>query len=117
MMGTLRHRHAGYVPTLSQRSDGVLPPHASLADDGTIPCRSAKCGGEFTKHYRLTARKAFTCERCGTHVYPMAGTIFENSTTPLKSWFYAMYLIRSTRAGISATVRARERSASERCRR
>ena len=86
-------------------AEGVYP---SLAGDGTIPCRSAKCGGEFTKHYRLSNRKAYTCERCGTHVYPLAGTIFEKSSTPLKSWFYAMYLMSTTRAGISAKQLERE---------
>ncbi len=82
--------------------------YPTLADDGTIPCRSPKCGGEFTKHYRLSNRKAYTCEKCGTHVYPLAGTIFEKSSTPLKSWFYAMYLISTTRAGISAKQLERE---------
>ena len=38
----------------------------------------------------------------------MAGTIFEKSTTPLKLWFYAIYLISSTRCGISAKQLQRE---------
>lgn len=82
--------------------------YPSLPEDGTIPCRSAKCGGEFTKHYRLTNRKAYACEKCGTHVYPLAGTIFEKSRTSLKSWFYAMYLMAQTRGGISAKQLERE---------
>ena len=88
------------------RIAGMIYP--SFEADGTMPCRSVKCGGEFTKHHRLTSRKAFTCDRCGTHVYPLAGTIFEKSTTPLKSWFYAMYLMSTTRAGISAKQLERE---------
>ena len=40
-------------------------------------------------HHRLAKRKAYSCDYCGTHVYPLAGTIFEKSRTPLKSWFYA----------------------------
>ncbi|MFA7249544.1 MAG: hypothetical protein WC273_07895 [Dehalococcoidia bacterium] len=86
-------------------AESVYP---TLASDGTIPCRSTTCGGEFTRHYRLTARKAYTCEKCGTHVYPLAGTIFEKSSTSLKSWFYAMYLMSTTRAGISAKQLERE---------
>ena len=70
-----------------------------------ITCR--KCG-DVTKHHRLTGRKAYSCDRCGTHVYPLAGTIFEKSSTPLKSWFYAMYLMASTRTGISAKQLERE---------
>jgi len=71
--------------------------------DGIV-CR--KCGD--TKHYKLANRKAYTCNTCGTHVYPLAGTIFEKSSTPLKSWFYAMYLMASTRTGISAKQLERE---------
>ena len=70
-----------------------------------IHCRTC---GEVLKHHRLNGRKAFSCQRCGTHVYPLAGTIFEKSRTPLKSWFYAMYLMSTTRMGISAKQLERE---------
>jgi len=36
------------------------------------------------------------------------GTIFEHSPTPLKLWFYAIYLMSSTRCGISAKQIQRE---------
>ena len=75
-----------------------------LYPDG-ISCR--KCG-EIRPHHRLTNRKAYSCDYCGTHVYPLAGTIFEKSTTPLKSWFYALYLMAQTRCGISAKQLERE---------
>ena len=70
-----------------------------------ITCR--KCQ-EVTKHHRLSGRKAYSCQYCGTQVYPLAGTIFEKSSTSLKSWFYAMYLMASTRTGISAKQLERE---------
>ena len=70
-----------------------------------ITCR--KCQA-VTKHHRLSDRKAYSCQYCGTQVYPLAGTIFEKSSTPLKSWFYAMYLMASTRTGISAKQLERE---------
>jgi len=70
-----------------------------------ITCRACE---KVTKHHRLSKRKALSCDYCGTHVYPLAGTIFEKSTTPLKSWFYAMFLISSTRCGISAKQLERE---------
>ncbi|MFC2065554.1 IS1595 family transposase [Chloroflexota bacterium] len=38
----------------------------------------------------------------------MIGTIFEHSATPLKLWFYAIYLMSSTRCGISAKQIQRE---------
>ena len=70
-----------------------------------MPCRV--CETE-RKHHKLSGRKAYSCQKCGTHVYPLAGTIFEKSRTPLKSWFYAMYLVSSTRSGISAKQLERE---------
>jgi transposase-like protein len=60
------------------------------------------------KHYRVTGRTAFACDRCGNHIYPLAGSIFEKSTTSLRIWFYAMYQIGSTRCGVSAKQIQRE---------
>jgi transposase-like protein len=41
-------------------------------------------------------------------ISPMAGTIFEKSSTALRTWFYAMYLMSATRCGISAKQIQRE---------
>ena len=49
------------------------------------------------KFYRVKKRKAYECEWCGHQVYPMAGTPFERSRTPLQKWFYALYLFTMTR--------------------
>jgi transposase len=73
--------------------------------DGMAECE--KCEGP-RKHYRVTGRTAFACATCGNHIYPLAGTIFEKSTTPLRIWFQAMYLMGSTRCGISAKQIQRE---------
>jgi transposase-like protein len=73
--------------------------------DGRTEC--TKCGVE-RKHYRVTGRTAYACDHCGNHIYPLAGTIFEKSTTSLRTWFYAMYLMGSTRCGISAKQLQRE---------
>jgi transposase-like protein len=67
----------------------------------------AKCDAD-RKHYRVTGRTAYACDHCGNHIYPLAGTIFEKSTTPLRIWFQAMYLMSSTRCGISAKRIQRE---------
>ena len=66
-----------------------------------------KCEGP-RKHYRVTDRTAYACATCGNHIYPLAGTIFEKSTTSLRIWFQAMYLMGSTRCGISAKQIQRE---------
>lgn len=60
------------------------------------------------KHYRVKGRTAYACETCGNHIYPLAGTIFEKSSTRLRIWFHAMYLMGSTRCGISAKQIQRE---------
>ena len=66
-----------------------------------------KCERE-RKFHRIKTRAAYTCDTCGLQIYPMAGTIFEKSTTSLQLWFYALYLVASTRCGISAKQLERE---------
>ena len=58
------------------------------------------CGVEATFH-KLANRKAYSCAQCGAHLYPCAGTIFQDSRTPLQLWFYAIYLFVTTRHGVS----------------
>jgi|SRR5690348_1139204 len=48
------------------------------------------------------------CDHFGNHIYPLTGTVFEKTTTPLRTWFYAMYLMGSTGCGISAKQIQRE---------
>jgi transposase-like protein len=72
---------------------------------GLVPC--AKCKIE-RKHHRVTGRPAYACDYCGSMISPMAGTIFEKSSTALRTWFYAMYLMSATRCGISAKQIQRE---------
>jgi len=66
-----------------------------------------KCGQK-TKHHRVGNRTAYACQSCGTHIFPLAGTIFHKSSTSLRLWFYAAYLMGSTRCGISAKQIQRE---------
>src|SRR5688500_8518246 len=61
------------------------------------------------KRYRMaTRRQSWTCTGCGHHVHPTAGTIFQGSSTSLQLWFYAIYMMASTRCGISAKQLERE---------
>jgi len=60
----------------------------------------AKCLKLRTFH-RLADRPAYSCAHCGHHVYPCAGTIFQDTRTPLQIWFYAIYLFIATRHGVS----------------
>jgi len=61
-----------------------------------------------TKHHRVKSRPSYSCDQCGHHVHPTAGTIFHKSPTPLTTWFYAVYLMASTRCGVSAKQIQRE---------
>ncbi len=61
-------------------------------------CRA--CGVESTFH-RMSDRRAWACAACGDHVYPTAGTVFQDTRTPLQVWFYAIYLFVTTRHGVS----------------
>jgi transposase len=67
----------------------------------------SKCNA-ITKHHRVVSRPSYSCDQCGHHVHPMAGTIFHKSSTSLKTWFHAIYLMASTRCGISAKQIERE---------
>jgi transposase len=62
-------------------------------------CR--KCGTVDATFHRLANRPAYSCASCGAHVYPCAGTVFQDSKTPLTVWFYAIYLFVATRHGVS----------------
>lgn len=61
-----------------------------------------------TKHHKVFKRRSYSCDYCGHHVHPTAGTIYHKSTTPLKSWFHAVFLMASTRTGVSAKQLQRE---------
>ena len=62
----------------------------------------------FARYGTAQQRQSWTCTSCGHHLHPTAGTIFHKSSTSLQLWFYAMYLMTSTRCGISAKQLERE---------
>jgi transposase len=64
--------------------------------------------GKQTKFHRIKSRASYSCQYCRHQVYPTAGTIFHKSTTSLQLWFWAVYLMSSTRCGISAKQLERE---------
>jgi transposase len=61
-----------------------------------------------TKHHKVASRKSYSCQFCGHHVHPTANTIYHKSSTSLRTWFHAIYLMASTRCGISAKQLERE---------
>lgn len=77
---------------------------ALLFPDG-ITCKNCS---KVTKHYRIATRKVYGCGMCGAQTSPTAGTVLHKSPTPLRSWLYAIFLMASTRCGISAKQLQRE---------
>lgn len=69
-----------------------------------------KCETErvFKRYETKQQRQSWSCVACSHKLHPTAGTIFHKSSTSLHLWFYAMYLITSTRCGISAKQLERE---------
>src|SRR6478736_7983850 len=59
--------------------------------DGTACPKCEKA----SKFHRITGRSAYSCQYCGHHVYPTAGTIFHKSRTSLRLWFRAIELVRT----------------------
>ena len=69
-----------------------------------------KCETErvFKRYDTAQQRQSWSCTACAHKLHPTAGTIFHKSSTSLHLWFYAMYLMASTRWGISAKQLERE---------
>lgn len=62
----------------------------------------------FKRYATKQRRQSWTCTGCGHHIHPTAGTIFEKSSISLAQWFYAMFLVSSSRCGIAAKQLERE---------
>lgn len=50
----------------------------------------------------ITARGYLHCRKCGSEISLTAGTVFERTRTPLRTWFQAMWLLTSQKHGASA---------------
>ena len=71
-----------------------------------VPC--TKCQ-QVTPHYRIADRPCYSCQHCGSHVYPMAGTIFAGTRfSHLRLWFKAVAYMAVTRCGISSRQLSRD---------
>jgi transposase-like protein len=79
----------------------------NLGDD-QAHCQRCEEIRPFKRYTAKQQRQDWTCTACGLHVHPTAGTIFHKSSTSLHLWFYAMYIMASTRCGISAKQLERE---------
>jgi len=72
---------------------------------GNIGCRH--CGSTKVYH-RLDTPKVFQCADCHNHFSIFKDTIFENSSTDLRKWMYAIHLFLNGKKGISGLQLMRE---------
>jgi transposase len=79
------------------------------AEDGeNAECPKCQQVRPFKRYETKQQRQSWTCTACGHHIHPTAGTIFHKSSTSLQLWFYAIYLVSSSRCGIAAKQLERE---------
>jgi transposase len=79
------------------------------APDGeTAYCPNCGVPRRFRRYQTKHQTQAWTCTSCSRKLYPTAGTIFHKSSTSLHLWFFAMYVMASTRCEVSAKQLERE---------
>jgi transposase-like protein len=62
--------------------------------------RCSACGHE--RAWAMRSRLVYQCAACGKQHSLLAGTIFEQTKTGLARWFLAIFLVTSSKGGISA---------------
>jgi transposase-like protein len=55
-----------------------------------------------SKYYNLPKRGLFQCKGCGYQASLTAGTVMHGTRTPLRIWFWAIFLFASDKRGLSA---------------
>lgn len=80
-----------------------------------VPC-CPQCSQQ-TTFKRVKDRRSYVCsdKDCQYQLYPTAGTVFEKTRTSLTDWFYVIYLMTSTRNGVSAKEIQRQLGVTYKC--
>lgn len=63
---------------------------------------------EGAKHWYLSKRKLWVCQKCRKETSVTAGTLMHRSHIPIQEWFWAAYLVSTITPGISATQLQRQ---------
>ena len=71
-------------------------------------CPRCQTARRFKRYEGKRVRQVWKCTSCTQELSPTAGTIFHKSSTSLHLWFYAMWIMTSTRCGVSAKQLERE---------
>lgn len=64
-----------------------------------------RCGG--MEYYHIKTRNLYECKYCKYQCSVTAGTIMEKTQTSLKAWFYMIYLLATSKTGVSVKGAAR----------
>src|SRR6266567_1845925 len=70
-----------------------------------IYCMSCR---KITKHYKLERGTVYACKFCRKQTHPLSGTLFEKSSTPLRTWFFALFYMTHSRDSLSVKQLQRE---------
>lgn len=73
-----------------------------------------KCNKK-TKFHKRSGIKCYSCQYCGHCIFPLVGTIFEKSSTSLKSWFFVIFLFSVSKNGVSAKEIERQLGVTYKC--
>ena len=60
-----------------------------------------KCARE-ARFHAVTKRRSYACNFCGHQVFPTADTPMHRTRTPLRDWFYVIFLFCASRHGVAA---------------
>ncbi|MGH7141510.1 MAG: IS1595 family transposase [Minisyncoccia bacterium] len=66
-------------------------------------------------YYRVKGRKCYSHQTTRHQIHPLAGTIFEKSSTPLTLWFHAIFLFSTSKNGVSAKELQRQLGVTYKC--
>jgi len=76
------------------------------APDGvSAVCRHCRTMRRF---HRVSRRRAYACDHCGTQVYPTAGTFMQGSGLGVATWFSAAALVTASQGNIAPRVLAEQ---------
>lgn len=68
--------------------------------------RCIHCGADFV--YKIRNGKIYTCKKCRKQFTIRTGTVMEKSHISIQKWLYAMYLVSTSRKGISSIQLSKE---------
>ena len=60
-----------------------------------------RCEHSSARTFPRSGRKVFECRRCLHQTHPGVGTIFTDTKLPLKTWFFALYLLTQSKTNVA----------------